>query len=77
MVAPILASCSIACALAGDPPGTSGFREDVDVASKLVTTLATILAGGWAYYRFVKGRVFEPFSTRSTIRASPVRAGQA
>jgi hypothetical protein len=35
-------------------------KDIVDVVSKIITALATILAGGWAYYRFVKGRVFKP-----------------
>ncbi len=35
-------------------------KDIVDVLAKSITALATILAGGWAYYRFVKGRVFHP-----------------
>jgi hypothetical protein len=35
-------------------------KNVVDIVSKVVTALATILAGGWAYYRFIKGRVFVP-----------------
>lgn len=35
-------------------------KDIVDVVSNIVTAIATILAGVWAYYRFVKGRVFEP-----------------
>lgn len=34
--------------------------ETIDIISKAVTILATILAGAWAYYRFLKGRVFKP-----------------
>lgn len=37
-----------------------GIKDIVDVLSSAVTALATILAGAWAYYRFVKGRVFTP-----------------
>ena len=32
----------------------------VDIVSGGVTTLATVLGGYWAYYRFVRGRTFEP-----------------
>jgi len=35
-------------------------KDIVDIGSKIITATATILAGGWAYYRFVKGRVFMP-----------------
>jgi len=42
-------------------------RDVVDIVSKIVTALATILAGGWAFFRFVKGRVFKP---RLTLTAS-------
>jgi hypothetical protein len=35
-------------------------KDIVDVLSKAITAAATVLAGGWAYYRFVKGRVFHP-----------------
>jgi hypothetical protein len=35
-------------------------KDIVDVVSKIITALATILGGAWAYYRFVKGRVFQP-----------------
>src|SRR5262245_14538779 len=35
-------------------------KDVVEIASNVVTALATILAGVWAYYRFVKGRVFVP-----------------
>jgi hypothetical protein len=40
-------------------------KDFVDIVSSVTTTLATILAGGWAYYRFVKGRVFKPRLTLS------------
>jgi len=42
-------------------------KDLVDIGSNIVTAAATILAGGWAYYRFVKGRVFKP---RLTLAAS-------
>jgi len=35
-------------------------KDFVQIFSSFVTALATILAGVWAYYRFVKGRVFTP-----------------
>lgn len=35
-------------------------KDIVDIFSKSVTAIATILAGGWAFFRFVKGRVFKP-----------------
>jgi len=45
-------------------------KDIVGIVSSVVTLLATILAGGWAYYRFVKGRVFKP---RLTLTASARR----
>jgi hypothetical protein len=45
-------------------------KDFVDVVSKTTTTIATVMAGGWAYYRFVKGRVFTP---RLTIDMSSYR----
>jgi len=45
-------------------------KDIVEIGSKIITALATILAGGWAYYRFVKGRVFKP---RLTLTASARR----
>jgi len=48
-------------------------KDIVDVLSKAITALATILAGGWAYYRFVKGRVFHPRLTL-TANAQQLRA---
>lgn len=42
-------------------------NETIEMVSRVITALATILAGGWAYYRFVKGRVFKP---RLTLTAS-------
>jgi hypothetical protein len=41
-------------------------KDVVDIVSGVVTTLAAILAGGFAYYRFVRGRVFHP---RLTVNA--------
>src|ERR1041384_4805405 len=35
-------------------------KDVVDIGSNIIRASATILAGGWAYYRFVKGRVFKP-----------------
>jgi hypothetical protein len=35
-------------------------KDIVSIISNIVTILATILAGLWGYYRFVKGRVFKP-----------------
>ena len=35
-------------------------NDIVDILSKIITILATILAGSWAYYRFVRGRTFRP-----------------
>ncbi len=46
------------------------FKDVVQIFSNVVTALATILAGVWAYYRFVKGRVFEP---RLTLTAKAHR----
>jgi hypothetical protein len=48
-------------------------KDIVDIASKGVTTLATILAGGWAYYRFLKGRIFHP---RLTLIVSAKRLNE-
>jgi hypothetical protein len=45
-------------------------KDIVDIASKGVTMAATFLAGGWAYYRFIKGRVFYP---RLTVAVSAKR----
>ena len=45
-------------------------KDIVEIVSKIITALATIFAGGWAYYRFVKGRVFKP---RLTLTASARR----
>lgn len=35
-------------------------KDFVDILSSIVTVIATILAGAWAYFHFVKGRVFNP-----------------
>jgi hypothetical protein len=40
-------------------------KDIVDLVAGAVTTLAAVLAGGFAYYRFVKGRVFHPRFTVS------------
>lgn len=42
-------------------------KDIVDVVSHIITALGTILAGGWAYFRFLKGRVFKP---RLTLTAN-------
>jgi hypothetical protein len=42
-------------------------KDIVKIISKIISALATILAGGWVYYRFVKGCVFKP---RLTLIAS-------
>lgn len=47
-------------------------KDIVDIVSKIITASATILAGGWAYYRFVKGRVFKPRLTL-TVSARQLR----
>lgn len=39
--------------------------EFADIASSIVAVVATVLAGGWAYYRFLKGRVFHSRLTLS------------
>jgi hypothetical protein len=41
-------------------------KDIVDIVAGIVTALATVRAGGFAYYRFVKGRVFHP---RLTVNA--------
>jgi hypothetical protein len=45
-------------------------KDIVDIISKIITVLATIGAAGWAFYRFVKGRVFKP---RLTLTVSARR----
>ena len=35
-------------------------KNIMSIISGVATTLATVFAGLWGYYRFVKGRVFEP-----------------
>lgn len=40
-------------------------KDIVDIVAGVVTTLAAVLAGGFAYYRFIKGRVFHPRFTVS------------
>ena len=35
-------------------------KEIVEIVSHGITAVATVSAGAWAYYRFVKGRVFKP-----------------
>jgi hypothetical protein len=41
-------------------------RDFVDIVFKSITVIATIVGGAWAYYHFIKGRVFEPRLTLST-----------
>ncbi len=41
-------------------------RDFVDIVFKSITAIATILGGAWAYYHFIKGRVFKPRLTLST-----------
>jgi len=40
-------------------------KDFIDIVSKLITAIATILAGAWAYYHFIEGRVFKPRLTLS------------
>jgi hypothetical protein len=40
-------------------------RDFVDIVFKSVTAIATIVGGAWAYYHFIKGRVFKPRLTLS------------
>lgn len=35
-------------------------KDIVDIVASGATTLATVLAGLWAYYRYLKGRLFKP-----------------
>lgn len=51
---------------------TLKIKDLFDIASKTVTMLATIFAGLWAYYRFVKGRVYKPRLTL-TVTARRIR----
>ena len=41
-------------------------RDIVDIVFKSITASATIVGGAWAYYHFIKGRVFKPRLTLST-----------
>lgn len=43
------------------PAGTgwSKARDITDTLAKVVQTLAIIVAGGWGYFRFIKGRVYQ------------------
>ncbi len=34
-------------------------KDAADIAGTIVTMVATIVAGAWAYYQFVRGRVFK------------------
>jgi hypothetical protein len=42
-------------------------KDSVEIVGTLVTMLATILAGAWAYYQFIRGRVLNP---RITMKLS-------
>jgi hypothetical protein len=46
----------------------------VDIVSGITTTLATVFAGVWGYYRFIKGRLLKPRITL-TLDARCVRVG--
>src|SRR5215510_7266950 len=41
-------------------------KDIFDAVSHIITSVATILAGAWAYYRFVKWHVFKPRLTLIT-----------
>jgi hypothetical protein len=41
-------------------------RDFVDIVFKSIAAIATIVGGAWAYYHFIKGRVFKPRLTLST-----------
>lgn len=51
---------------------TDTIADVAGIVSSVVTTFATVLAGGWAYYRFLKGRVFKSRLTL-VLTASQIR----
>lgn len=40
--------------------GLDSARSVVDVASSVITAVAILVGGSWAYFKFVKGRTFRP-----------------
>ena len=36
------------------------FIEILEITGKIVTTLAILIGGFWAYYKYIKGRLFHP-----------------
>lgn len=59
-------------------PLLDGIKDLTDILSSAVTTAAVVLGGGWAYFKFAKGRTFKPrLSVRlegqwRQIKGSPV-----
>ena len=50
-------------------------KDDLDGAEHLVTAAAVVLGGGWAYIKFVRGRVFKA-RLEPTIEGRLVQAGK-
>lgn len=47
-------------------------KDWIDIGSKIITAVIAIIAGGFAWYKFVKGRVFRP-RFKLSITASQVK----
>ncbi|WNG45845.1 hypothetical protein F0U60_18310 [Archangium minus] len=54
----------------------TAIKDIADIIADIITALAAIVAGAFAYYRFVKGRVFHPRLTLSA-QARQFRIGAA